>query len=505
MSFSDLFKRNRQSPPINYCENFISGYHEFFCAAFNTLNDLKTDKIGEFAAQCRILTTGNIQEIRNRFYRLRHVMYGYHYDTTYAKLNFKLLKQYSGNDFPALLAAGMMHRSGYCREKCTVLIADYPEYICLTLHGFNDWVPQVRSASEESFFNMLPKADLINVIMAYSEADRIIRSNRFSKKQFDRARSQLAERISRESGTDVISAIKTVIQPNDRCNLYFPLLRDRLISTETAESIIKTEKAEIADRLAPLVIEKYDLPVEHLIEMTESRFPRTRYVAARRLYEKSGLWQNADRLLLDKSAPVRGLMQYYFEKSGNISLKDFYRKNFPNPEAIKGFGECGTFADETEIRPFAYSDNAKIAASAIYSLCKLTSDSNDDLYYEMLSDPRNQVSKAAFLAMQCCGNAVPEQVYIDILKNRDNELRTRRLVKLLCRNTGSLWNAMPYFIRLYYAPEEYIRLPVRMAISKRSYIYLSTREHAAEIRRAIEENPLPENLTAQIYKEIGVI
>lgn len=64
---------------------------------------------------------------------------------------------------------------------------------------------------------------------------------------------------------------------------------------------------------------------------------------------------------------------------------------------------------------------------------------------------------------------------------------------------------MPYFIRLYYAPEEYIRLPVRMAISKRSYIYLSTREHAAEIRRAIEETPLPENLTAEIYREIGVI
>ncbi len=61
MSFSDLFERNRQSlQQVICCENFISGYHEFFCAAFNTLNDLKTDKIGEFAAQCRILTTGNI-------------------------------------------------------------------------------------------------------------------------------------------------------------------------------------------------------------------------------------------------------------------------------------------------------------------------------------------------------------------------------------------------------------------------------------------------------------
>ncbi len=387
MNFTKLINKllgsgnESQSEPV-CCSVFINGNDELFNAAFNTLNSLNTGRIKDFAARCRILTTGSIQEIRNRFYHLRHANYGYCLGTEYTKPDFGLLKKYGGNDFPAVLAAGMMHQSGYCREDCTVLISDYPEYICLTLYGFNDWVPQVRSASEKSFFNMLPKADLINVIRAYSEIDRIIRSNRFSKKQFDKARSQLAERISRESRTDVISAIKTVIQSNDRCNLYFPLLRDRLISPETAESIIKTEEAAIADRLAPLVIDKYDLPVEHLIEMTESRFPRTRYVAARRLYEKSGLWQNSDRLLLDKSNSV---------------------------------------------------------------------------------------------------------------------------IKLLCRNTGSLWNAMPYFIRLYYAPEEYICFPVRMAISKRSYIYLSTREHAEEIRRAIEENPLPENLTAEIYREIGVI
>lgn len=267
-----------RSVPVCACTEFINGCNDFFNAAFNTLDSLRTSRIKDFAARCRSLTTGNTQEIRNRFYQLRH---GYNFGTEYTKPDFGLLKKYGGKDFPAVLAVGMMHQSGYCREDCTSLIADYPEYICLTLHGFNDWVSQVRIASEKSFFNMLPKADLINVIRAYSESDCIIRSNRFSKKQFERARSQMAEIIRQENGTDVILAIKTVVQTNERCNLYYPLLRDRLILSETAELIIKTEKAAIADRLTPLMIEKYDLPEEILIEMTESRFPRTRYVAAR--------------------------------------------------------------------------------------------------------------------------------------------------------------------------------------------------------------------------------
>lgn len=494
-----------KSAPACACKEFINGYDDFFNAAFNTLKSLDTHRIKDFAVRCRNLTTGNTQEIRKYFYHLRHANYGYNFGTVYAEPDFELLKKYSGDDFPAVLAAGMMHQSGYCREDCTALIADYPEYICLVLYGFNDWVSQVRSASEKSFFKMLPKADLIDVIRAYSEADRIVRSKHFNEKTFNMARSQLAERIRHENGTDVISAFNSVDRINERGDLYYPLLRDRLLPVETAESIIRTEKSAIADRLTPLVIEKYDLPEDDLIEMTESRFPRARYAAARRLYKKSGLWQNAEKLLLDKSAPVRGLMQYYFLRSGKICMKDFYRENFSCPEAIKGFGERGEFADGAEIRPFADSDNEKIAAAAIYALCKLTSDGNDDLYYRMIGDPRNQVAKVAFLAMQSCGNAVPKQVYSDILKNRSDELRTRRLVKLLCRNTGSLWNAMPWFIRLYDAPEEYIRLPVRMAISRRSYIYLSTREHAAEIRKAIEENPLPKNLTAEIFREIGVI
>lgn len=171
MSIRDLFKKFRSQPSINYCENFILGYHDFFCAALNTLNDLEAGKIEDFAAQCRILTTGNAQEIRERFQSFRHANYGHHYSTTYDKLDFKLLKQHSGYDFSAILAAGMMHSSGYCREECTALIADYPEYLPLVIYGFNDWVLQVRNASEKNFFAMLSRADILTVVKAYSAAN----------------------------------------------------------------------------------------------------------------------------------------------------------------------------------------------------------------------------------------------------------------------------------------------------------------------------------------------
>lgn len=506
MSFSDLFERNRQSlQQVICCENFIFGYHDFFCAAFNTLNQLKTDKIGEFAAQCRILTTGSTQEIRDRFYHLRHANYGYHYGTKYAEPDFELLKKHSGNDFSALLAAGMMHENGYCREKCTLLIADYTEFLPLVIHGFNDWVSQVRDASEKSFFDMLPKADILTVVKTYREADTVVKCGRCNHSVLDYARKKMAEMIRLTDDIEIVSGIKTESEPNERYRLYFPLLCSRLISAETADHIINTETNVIKDRLLITMISKYDLSKKRLIELTECRIPRIRYIAVRELYERFGLWQNAEKLLLDKRASVRGQMQYYFEKSGQIDLKNFYRENFPNPEAIKGFGECGVYADESEVKRFVSSENEKIAAATVYALFRLTSDGNDDLYYNMMTDPRQQVSKAAFNAMHSCGNAVPGIVYNDIISHRSDQLTAKRLVKLLCRNTGSLWNAMPYFIRLYYAPEEYIRLPVRMAISQRSYIYHSTREHAAEIRRAIEEISLPEDLTTQIYREIGVI
>ena len=481
MSFSDLFKKNRQSPPpINYCENFIFGYHDFFCAAFNTLNNLKPSKIKEFAAQCRILTTGNTQEIQARFYRLRHAMYGYHYGTKYTEPDFKLLKKYSGSDFPALLAAGMMHESGYCREKCTSLIADYPEYLPLVIHSFNDWVPQVRSAAEKSFFAMLPKADILTVVKAYRETDIVAKCGRCDQSILDSAREKMAEMIRLKDDMEIVSGIKTEPEPDEHYGLYFPLICSRLISSETADHLINTETNAIKDRLLITVISKYDLSQKRLIELTECRIPRIRYIAARELYERFGLWQGAEKLLLDKRASVRVTMQYYFEKSGQMDLKSFYRKNFPNPEAIKGFGECGVFSDESEIKPFVSSENEKIAAAAIYAIFKLTSDGNDDLYYDMITDSRQQVSKAAFKAMNRCGNAVPEMVYNDIISHRSDQLTTKRLVKILCRNTGSLWNAMPQFIRLYNAPEEYIYIPVRIAVSKRSYIYLSTAEHAEE-------------------------
>lgn len=505
MSIRDLFKKFRSQPSINYCENFIFGYHDFFCAAFNTLNDLEAGKIEDFAAQCRILTTGNAQEIRERFQSLRHANYGYHYGTTYDKLDFKLLKQHSGDDFSAILAAGMMHSSGYCREECTNLIADYPEYLPLVIYGFNDWVLQVRNASEKSFFDMLSRADILTVVKAYSAANVAAIGERYDRGKLELAIKEMAEIIRQKNDIEIVSSIKTESETSERYKLYFPLLCSRLISDETVNDLIGTESIVIRDRLLITLISKYDLSKERLIELTKCRIPRVRYIAVRKLYERFGLWQDSERLLLDKSASVRGEMQYYFEKSGRLDLKSFYRENFPTPEAIKGFGECGVFADESEIKPFVSSENEKIAAAAIYAIYRLTADENDDLYYDMITDKRQQVSKAAFKSIHKCGNADPKTVYNDIMANRNDKITVKRLVKLLCHNTGSLWNAMPWFIRLYNTPEDHVKIPVRIAVSRRSYIYMSTREHAEEICRAMEENPLPEQLAKEIYREIGVI
>ncbi len=283
------------------------------------------------------------------------------------------------------------------------------------------------------------------------------------------------------------------------------IILDKILTAENAEELIARSAKSKKSLLTLAYIRNYQPCNDKLIKLTANKNSRIRYFATVQLCEKKEPWDGAESLLLDKSSSMRGLMQYYYKMFDNFDLKQFYRSEFPYPEAIKGFGECGVFADESEIKPFVSSENEKIAAAAVYALFKLTSDGNDALYYDMITDSRQQVSKAAFKAMNKCRNAVPETVYNDIISHRSDQLTAKRLVRILCRNTGSLWNSMPWFIRLYNAPEDYIYIPVRIAVSKRNYVYLSTAEHAEEIKRAMEESPLPETLAKQIYKEIGVI
>ncbi|MBO5163195.1 MAG: hypothetical protein J6B75_01945 [Ruminococcus sp.] len=284
--------------------------------------------------------------------------------------------------------------------------------------------------------------------------------------------------------------------------MFSALFRDKLPSIETAKYIISNENKNVESILELYCISRYELSKEQLIDFTRNWHPKVRAAAADKLYELFGLWEGAENLLLDKTKSVRQRMQYYFEKNSTLDIKKFYRDNFPVPAAIKGFGECGKYEDERYVKPFADSPDDKVAAAAVYALANLTGDGNDDLYYNLLSDPRKQTAKAAYRAFLLVGNACPERVYSDITANSGNELVVRRLVRILCRCSVSPWYAMPYLIRLYNAEEEYIYAPIRRAIDERSRFLTISGALADSIKTALGESELPPELANDIMKQI---
>ncbi len=498
---SGFFGKNEE---IRYAKEFANGYHDFLYPAFNTLDRLDEKMVRQFAGECRKIIDGkSFNEIRGELLRLRKPQYGYDYSLQHETLELKRIQNYSGEDYPYILAVGTFHYNGYFREKCVKEISDHPQFLPFAFNLLNDWVTQVRRGAERSVCKMMSAADIFTIAVIYKEFDLMEKRGRFDKTFLFDMRRKAAERIT--VGLDVPTAARLckISEEKERRRVFSALFRDKLPSLETAEYIFSNENKNVESILELYCISRYELSKEQLIDFTENCHPKVRAAAADKLYELFGLWDGAENLLLDKTKAVRQRMQYYFEKKSALDIKKFYRDNFPIPAAIKGFGECGKYEDERYVKPFADSPDDKIAEAAVYALANLTGDGNDDLYYNLLLDSRKQTAKAAYRAFLLVGNAQPERVYSDIKANLENELLVRRLVRILCRCSISPWYAMPYLIRLYNAEEEYIYAPVRRAVDERSRFLTISGALAYSIKTALGESELPSELADDIMKQIN--
>lgn len=502
MIFDRIFRKNKE---LSYAKNFAQGYHDFLYPAFNTLDSIDKEMLSRYAAECRKIIDGkSLNEIRGELIHLRNAWHDYYYSLQNEALDFKRIQKYSGEDYPYILAVGTFHYNGYFREECVKEIAEYPQFLPFAFNLLNDWVTQVRRTAEKSVGKMMSAADIFTVAVTYKEFDLMEKRGRYDKTYLADIRRKAAARIT--VGLDVPTAenLCKKLQERERYRVFSALLRDKLPSIETAKYIISNENKNIESILTLYCISRYELSKKQLIDFTRNWHPKVRAAAVDKLYELFGLWEGADDLLLDKAKAVRLRMQFYFEKRSALDVKKFYRDNFPLPSAIMGFGECGKYEDERYVRSFADSPDDKIAAAAVYALANLTGDGNDDLYYELLFDSRKHTAKAAYRAFLRVGNAFPERVYCDIKANSGNELLVRRLVQILCRCSGSPWYAMPYLIRLYNEKEEYIQIPVRRAVEERSRFITISGTQAADIRSAVNESELPQELADDIMKQINV-
>jgi len=486
-------------------DKLISGNIEFLYSVFNSICDYDDKTIDKVAKTCMsIVSDRDTKKIISLIEKIRKMFYDDNNRYNIHKMDYDKLKRCSGENFPALLAVGMFNPDGYCREKCTALMSDYPEFLPIIIHKYNDWVPEVRAAAENAFMSAAESANITDIIYAYAQMWDMRGKKRLDKNKFAGAEEYMKKRMAAEFNQNIIDDIMKITDINERRRIYYPLICNKAISRESVRYIMKNEKRPLREWTALLMISRYDFGRKELIEFTLSKMSRLRTAAVYRLCSERGdLWQDAERLLCDKSRMVRNLMVYEISKNSEFDFRKYYRGYFPKAEAIMGLGEIGNRTDEAEIIPYLNSKDEKTAAAAVYALGKLTSDENDYLYYNLISDPRPKVSKNAFNAFMSCYSTVPpKRVYEDILKCDDGSPQQSRLVSVLCFQPTGIWAAMPQLLKLYNSDNETIRNKVRMTIDKRSHSFTVSRNIAEDIRISLSECVIPTELKEKIEFEI---
>ncbi len=486
-----------------YAEDLAYGHKAYLYPALFELYKYDSEEIKTVAKACTdIIGNQNGRELADFLYELR-------VDSAYMYRNIKeksygRYKEICGDDFPSLLAAGMCHCDGYVRMNCTSQMGQYPKFLPLILCMYNDWVSNVRQAAENAFKQAVQNADIMTIAEASAEVPALRHCGRRENESLSEAAELMRKRLSKELD---ISSLRTMenFPESRRQKIYSALISEYLISPECAEYIINNEKGVIKDRTELLYIRKFDLSRERLTEYLKNKNPVIRHIAAQKLIDTYGLWEGAEEMLLDSTRAVRELIIYNLRKSKpDFDIFAYCKAHLSDPAAIMALGEAYCPEGEEIALEYINSENSKIAAAAVYTLCKVASDKYDKLYYEMMSDPRAKTAKAAYKAFVSCGGSVsPERIYEDILRTSENTCLCRRYAALLCRPSQGIWEAMPQLIKLYGFPDECIRNRVRRTILARSCYFIGSSHRRDEIKEILSHSEnIPDALKNDILFQI---
>lgn len=503
MSILDKLIPTGKSQARTELELLMSGCTEQLYPVLNNLYLYTSGEVRSAAKACtEIIGKRNGRELVQYLYQFRNV----YYDRGIKEKNYKKYKALCGDDFPSVLAAGVCHCNGFIRMNSVKLMAEYPKYLPLMLYLYNDWVANVRLAAEEAFMSAAEKADIAIIALSYAELACLKRSERRNAESLAAAETLLKRRLTTETDNSAIAKILVEFPQKDCARIFSALLTDKILSAESAEHILSLNKNFFRYRAMLLYIRNYELSPDKLMGYTNSRTPAVRLLASQRLIELYGLWDGAERLLIDKSKAIRELMQFYFPKlRPETDIAAYCKSELPKPQAIMALGELHCTDEEETFRGYVNSDDAKIAAAGIYSLCMITDDKYSGLYYDMISDPRSETAKMAYKAfVSFNGSKEPSVICEDILRHKDNDVLCRRYAYLLCRPSQGIWEAMPQLITLYSFPNEAVRLKIQNAAEKRSCYFIGSPQCKNEIKEALSRSKdIPAELKETILSQIG--
>ncbi len=410
-----------------------------------------------------------------------------------------------------MLRLGTFHSNGYFRQKCIEKLAYVDktnDYLCFIVLRLNDWVSEVRSAAFKACekINDLSVDETIGLLPYIDKIDGGLRKNEV---EFNHIRNMIY--ISICDHFDEIDLIKlSHYDEKTRESLYKIMLKYKLVNAEQILSFIKKEKSShCQDVLLDLYFQHYNYSLEDLDLLLACKSKLVQRKTLEKKYSIVGeYWPGVEELLLSDASGVREMVRYILRKHTDIDGRTYYLDRLESEYkrvCIVGIGEYGSKNDADILLPYIDDQDTVIGKATLHSISKLLGADASELLYSRLFDERPVIMRSA--CREIAKNNIKlgsKRVYELIVHTNSRYLREKMIYSLVRENS---WERLPYLLMLYWYEDEYLRLLIQDAATKRGTYGRVDNTYASEIRSIMndERYNIPQMIKEQIEFDLKYV
>lgn len=441
----------------------------------------------------------------------------------------------TNEDYVSVLLIGSFHPNGFFRENCVNELACQKNTLAFLMLRVNDWVEGIRRNALRYVQQRIETGSIQEILIATPALEKLKRSGRCSQEAVLTVNQLIIKRIWKDANRislwevvkmdfSIRKSLYQVLFNQSKVVLGEPVseiskpsifteelkCNKTLLTHQQAEQLLQLEKNSFCQSLIITgILSSYPCDDERLDSYLQHRNASVRRKALDYKYKrKKDIWPGLERMLFDSSYGIRDTAAYLLKRHGNWNIAEYYQKHLAGQYkeiAILGLGENGDKSVAEELMPFLKEETPRIVRNTLLALGKLLHTTGSTIYWNFLTDKRQQVSKAAYQVI--CANQIQygsEVLYVSFCQAKRPVVR-RYLLFLILREP--FWKRLPYLLKLYGKVEENLKQFLLEGMWCTSLYAKISREEEDNIRDLLfaQKKQIPEELLKNILFDLKFV
>ena len=399
-----------------------------------------------------------------------------------------------------LLILCTMDCNGYVRQEGINNLSNYEYSLPFLLLRLNDWVDEVKEAAYVAAKKRIYEADLKELTYSLPVLYKVEKSYRRKEEAISEISKSIGEIIAKKHKQFDYSAFINYEQFAKNAFYKF-IYNNNIYSKQHLQDLLSLTTGKYDSMmLINTIIHHFGITKEEFFRYKSSKNAFIRKNAITRWISDHGLWEGAEESLMDKSASIRHLIQFYLSRD-KYNITQYYLRHLQtdnNKVAIKGLGETSGKDVVEYLIPFLDSDDINLIQITLNSIGKILRDEGKEYYSRFLDCQYTPLVREAY-QQSLKWNVYYDEKYLQDLyfKTDDNK---KGLYYLLLIFKKPHWKCLPFYLSLYgRIPDEQQNILGRVIYRRPMYSKVSD-DLKSEIFRAIEDNItyLPDSLITNI-------